>query len=165
MLDTSQAALAEPQTDTAESIAEAKSGCAQREFNQFFDAFIASPVVRAKYTAVDVEQRELGQPGKATGKTLPASNYQTFNISHVDWQFADTASVVRWKANPRQPYTALDVKFDDLPDGSYKFTYQPAILRDDDEGDGWIVQRHIGKPAAYLFAWRNGCWQLTQDLR
>lgn len=58
-----------------------------------------------------------------------------------------------------------DVKFEDLPDGSFKFTYQPAILRDDDEGDGWTVERHIGKPAAYLFAWRSGCWQLTQDFR
>ena len=160
-----QPVFAETQADIAQCMAEARSGCTQREFNQFLDAFIASPAVRAKFTAPQVEQRGFLQPARTTGTSLPASEYRTFNISHVDWQFADTASVARWNADPSKPYTALDVKFEDLPDGSYKFTYQPAILRDDEESDGWTVQRHIGKPAAYMFAWRNDCWQLTQDLR
>ena len=165
LLGTAQASFAETQTDMAEAMAQAKSGCSQKEFVQFLDAFIASPAVRAKYTAPAVEQRAFRQPAKASGTNLPASNYRIFNVSHVDWQFADTASVKRWEADPSQPYTALDVKFEDLPDGGYRFTYQPAILRDDEEGDGWTVERHIGKPAGYLFAWQNGCWQLTQDLR
>ncbi len=165
LVGSAQASFAETQEDIAQSMSEAKSGCSQKEFNQFLDAFIASPAVRAKYTAPQVEQRGFGLPAKATGRSLPASAYQSFNVSHVDWQFADTASVARWQADPNKPYTALDVKFEDLPDGSFKFTYQPAILHDDDEGDGWTVERHIGKPAAYLFAWRSGCWQLTQDFR
>jgi len=165
LLGGAQASLAETTEDIAQSMGEAESGCTQKEFNQFLDAFIASPAVRARYTAPQVEQRGFRQPSKATGSSLPASAYQSLNVSHVDWQFADSASVARWRADPNQPYTALDVKFEDLPDGSFKFTYQPAILRDDEEGDGWTVERHIGKPAAYLFSWRSGCWQLTQDYR
>lgn len=147
------------------NLAQARDGCAAKEFGTFFEAFLFSPAVRAQYSAPQVEQRRFDQPAKATGKMLPGSQYGRFNISRVDFYYADTASVERWETDPGQPYTDLTVDIVPLANGAQKVTYQPAIMRDDGEGDSKTLVRHTGKPAAYMFAWQNGCWLLFQDMR
>lgn len=147
------------------NLKQARDGCANQEFGTFFEAFLFSPAVRAQYSAAQVEQRNFAQPNKATGRMLPGQQYRRFNISQVDFFYADTASVERWQADPKHAYTDLEVDIVPLAQGGQKVRYQPAIMRDDGEGDGRTLIRRIGKPAAYVFAWHNGCWQLTQDIR
>lgn len=151
-------------SDAHNELVDTRNACRHRDFNTFLQYYIGSAAVRQQYTAPQVEQRSFAQPQKA-GRMLPASQMPLFRVGQLDWNYADAASLERWKANPEHRYQLLDVTITELPGGGRRLVYQPGVFRDDDEGDSMTLVRRTGSPAAYVFGWQNGCWQLTQDLR
>lgn len=147
-----------------QALADTRSACAQQDFHTFLQYYIGSAAVRQRYTAAQVEQRSFAQPQKA-GRAIAAADMSLFRVGQLDWNYADAASLKQWEANPDQRYQLLDVTFTELPGGGRKVVYQPGVFHDDGEGDSMTLVRRTGKPAAYVFGWQNGCWQLTQDLR
>ncbi len=142
---------------------QATNACAAREFDSWFDAFVRSDAVRRRYSAPQIEQRSYASPHTlAAGRTERAED---FEISLVDYTYADRLSVERWQANPSNPFQPLDIDRQQRADGSVRVQYQPGIFRDDGEGDSLTLLRKTGRPAAYIFAPANGCWHLTQHLR
>lgn len=145
-----------------EHLASAQGSCGADAFDTFLQEFIWSRDVRKKYSAATLDERAFAAPSRP-GTARPA-NPDAFEISTVDYTYADTASVNRWEKD-QTPFTELWIDRTQLPGGGWRIQYQPAILKDDGEGDGKTLIRKTGKPRAYVFTRDAGCWKLTQWLK
>lgn len=121
--------------------------CAQDGYWSFFEAFVRSAPLRARYTADAVSLRSLAQPGQETGR-VAGQNYSGFRLALNDyrWVLAGTDQDVDLK--PTQQGNVFRVE------------YTPVELGPDEE-----VVRVTGAPGAYVFEHKGGCWELTQELR
>ena len=145
--------------------APANSACHQEDFPGFFEIFIRSPEARTRYTAPLVRQAAITDARLEKG-TRPGSDYARFNITTVDYYYADTASVEAWEKEPEsRAYILLELAFMDLPGHRKEVRYRPALFDDEEAGgDGKRVVRYLGPAAAYQFSWADGCWRLDTHL-
>jgi hypothetical protein len=109
-----------------------------------------------------MEERSFAAPSRP-GTARPA-NPEAFEITTVDYTYADRASVLRWEKD-KTPFTELTISISDLPGGASRIEYRPGLFKDDGEGDGRTLIRHTGKPRAYVFNRVGDCWRLTQWLK
>lgn len=131
----------------AELIASARQACADRDFNSFMSNFARNAQVQAAFLAPTIEVRSLAAPSRVVS-TIEAGRYgNAFAIAMIDYSWVDART-----ANGRNP-TDLRLKWTELPNDGQRIDYvRPAA-------------RGADRAGAYVFAFRNGCWQLVQDLR
>lgn len=148
-----------------------QNACQSKEFSTFFEHFVQNPAVRAAYTAPQVEIRKLSDP-KQVVSTAPAADYKTLPLSFWDYSYADTASADKFEAGQSETIEFLQLDFQDLPGDGRKVSFVKAEYLDaqgqsvgNPEGIEYERVRTYGDPRAFVFAWRDGCWRLTQDLR
>ncbi|MEN3748443.1 hypothetical protein TPR58_14805 [Sphingomonas sp. HF-S3] len=142
--------------------ANAQATCPGGDFESFLQAFISSADVRRKYTPATLEERSFAAPSRP-GAARPV-NPEAFEITMVDYSWADRASVVRWEKD-QTPFTELTISISDLPGGAGRIEYRPGLFKDEGEGDGRTLIRHTGKPRAYVFNRVGDCWRLAQWLK
>lgn len=142
--------------------ANAQGSCPGRDFDSFVQEFIASADVRKKYTPATIEERSFAAPSR-TGTARP-TNPEAFEITTVDYAWADRASVERWEKD-QTPFTEFSIDISELPGGAGRIEYRPGLFKDDGEGDGRTLIRHTGKPRAYVFNRVGDCWRLAQWLK
>ncbi|HYM85585.1 MAG TPA: hypothetical protein VET30_02505 [Pseudoxanthomonas sp.] len=145
--------------------AQSRSACESDNFESFFEAFVRSPQVRKERTAKSVEHRSLVDPSELLGQIAGIHYQEIFAISLGDYYYVDTVSKHKWESGTLNSYEDLWVDVEPTQDRSYEVQYSKAILRDDGEGDGKTFVRRYGTKKGYVFEMRQGCWELTQDLR
>lgn len=133
----------------------AEGACDKTEdgFASFLEAYIAEPDKRAAYTAPQIELRELKDPSRLIA-TESAQQAGPFRIALVDyqWSYFDPA-----KPDGEMARIQLDRK---LEGDRMRLDFVKAEFSPDDE-----VVKKLGAPEAYVFEHKQGCWQLTQQLR
>lgn len=145
--------------------AQSRSACEADNFDSFFEAFVRSPQVRKERTARSVEHRSLANPSELLGQIAGTHYQEIFAISLSDYYYVDTVSKQKWESGALDSYQDLWVDVEPAQDHSYKVKYSKAILRDDGEGDGKTFVRRYGATMGYVFELKQGCWELTQELR
>lgn len=121
-------------------------------FASFLEAYIAEPDKRAAYTSPDFALRDIKAPDQPithqTGPTEP------FRIALVDYQWS--------YFEPGKPDGELArIKLDRKLEGDrMRLDFAKAEFSPDDE-----VVKTLGPPEAYVFEHKQGCWQLTLQLR
>ncbi|QWP75123.1 hypothetical protein J5226_15965 [Lysobacter sp. K5869] len=132
-----------------------EGACAKTEdgFDSFLEAYIGQPDKRAAYTAPDIEVRELKDPAKLVAKQS-AQQAGPFRIALVDsqWSYFDPAK-------PDGEMARIDLNRN-LDGDRVRVDYVKAEFSPDEE-----VVKTLGAPEAYVFEFKQGCWQLTQQLR
>ncbi|WND78333.1 hypothetical protein [Lysobacter capsici] len=119
-------------------------------FASFFEQFVYEAPVRAAYSAPTVEVRDIKDPAKLLGSEQPGP----FRIAIVDNQ---------WSYNEpgKDAGQFARVKMDRTLNGDrMRVDFVKAEFSPDEE-----VTKTLGKPEAYVFEFKQGCWQLTQQLR
>ncbi|MGJ7903275.1 hypothetical protein, partial [Lysobacter sp. 1R34A] len=153
------AAQPAPATTAAEPAAAAvqlpAEACVKSEegFATFFEQFVYGGNVRSAYTAPQLEIRDLKDPGKLLETQTP-QQAGPFKIALVDHQWSYD--------EPGKQAGELDrVKIDRTLSGDrMRVDFVKAEFSPDEE-----VVKTLGKPEAYVFEFKQGCWQLTQQLR
>ena len=122
-------------------------------FAAFFEQFVYEANVRSAYSAPKIEIRDLKDPGKLLESQTP-QQAGPFKIALVDNQWAYD--------EPGKQAGQLDrVKIDRTLSGDrMRVDFVKAEFSPDEE-----VVKTLGKPEAYVFEFKQGCWQLTQQLR
>lgn len=122
-------------------------------FAAFFEQFVYEANVRSAYTAPQIEIRDLKDPGKLLETQTP-QQAGPFKIALIDSQWSYD--------EPGKQAGELDrVKIDRTLSGErMRVDFVKAEFSPDDE-----VVKTLGKPEAYVFEFKQGCWQLTQQLR
>lgn len=120
--------------------------CTREGHWSFFESFVRWDAVRARHTADSVSVRSFAQPDREVGRTLGKD--VGFRIALEDYRWVLAGSDQDLDLQPWQEGDVLRVQ------------YTPVELGPDDE-----VVRTLGAPGAYVFERRNGCWELTQELR
>lgn len=146
---TAAAPTAAPAAPAVQLPAEA---CVKSEdgFASFFEQFVYEAPVRAAYSAPTVEVRDIKDPGKLLGSEQPGP----FRIAMVDnqWSYSEPGKDAGQFAR---------VKMDRTLNGDrMRVDFVKAEFSPDEE-----VTKTLGKPEAYVFEFKQGCWQLTQQLR
>ncbi|MGO1003374.1 hypothetical protein [Lysobacter sp. CA196] len=122
-------------------------------FAAFFEQFVYEANVRSAYSAPQIEIRDLKDPGKLLESQTP-QQAGPFKIALVDnqWSYDE----------PGKQAGQLDrVKIDRTLSGDrMRVDFVKAEFSPDEE-----VVKTLGKPEAYVFEFKQGCWQLTQQLR
>ena len=119
-------------------------------FASFFEQFVYEAPVRAAYSAPTVEVRDIKDPSKV----LASEQAGPFRIAMVDNQ---------WSYNEpgKDAGQFARVKMDRALSGDrMRVDFVKAEFSPDEE-----VTKTLGKPEAYVFEFKQGCWQLTQQLR
>lgn len=118
-------------------------------FASFFEQFVYEAPVRAAYSAPTVEVRDIKDPAKLLG-----SQPDPFRIALVDnqWSYAEPGKDAGQFARIKSERT--------LSGDRMRVDFVKAEFSPDEE-----VTKTLGKPEAYVFEFKQGCWQLTQQLR
>ncbi|MFK3649783.1 hypothetical protein ACI2IY_15315 [Lysobacter enzymogenes] len=151
-----QPVAAAPAAPAAERPALPEGACAKTEdgFDSFLEAYVGGdPATRAAYTAPEIEVRELKDPAKLISKQ-PAAQAGPFRIALIDsqWSYFEPG-----KADGELARIQLDRK---LEGDRAQVDYVKAEFSPDEE-----VVKTLGAPEAYVFEHKQGCWQLTLQLR
>lgn len=120
--------------------------CTREGHWSFFEAFVRWDAVRTRHIADTVSVRSFAQPDREMSRT-PGRDVG-FRIALEDYRWVLAGSDQDLDLQPLQEGDVLRVQ------------YTPVELGPDDE-----VVRTLGAPGAYVFERRNGCWELTQELR
>lgn len=118
-------------------------------FAAFFEQFVYEAPVRAAYSAPTVEVRDIKDPARRI-EAPPGP----FRIALIDnqWSYDE----------PDKDPSELDriqIKRS-LSGDRMRVDFVRAEFSPDEE-----VSKTLGKPEAYVFEFKQGCWQLTQQLR
>lgn len=131
----------------AELIASARQACRDRDFNSFMSNFTRNTRVQAAFLASEIEVRSLAAPSRLVSTITAAGYGNAFAIAMVGYSWVDARTAGR--QNPID----LALKWTELANDGQRIDYvRPAA-------------RGANRAGAYVFAFRNGCWQLVQDLR
>lgn len=149
----------------AEVLQLARDACRAKDFSLMFGYFAQNGGVRAAFTAPEIQIRSLARPGQVQ-RTVKGAEYRDFKIAMIDYSFFDAESAERFDAGQSEALEPLKLDITEEPGGAYRVAYVKAEYRPpgEDEEVGELI-RTYGQPGAYLFEPRDGCWQLTQDLR
>ncbi|MEH6413974.1 hypothetical protein, partial [Pseudomonas sp. CGJS7] len=129
--------------------------CAKTEdgFATFLEQFASEPEIRAGYSAPTIEVRDINNPDRLIASQTP-QQADPFRIAMVDYQWSydepgkDAGQLSRIK---------LDRK---LSGDRMRLDLVKAEFSPDEE-----VVKTIGSPEAYVFEFKQDCWQLAQHLR
>ncbi len=154
---TAQPAPAEatPSAPASAAVQLPAEACVKSEdgFASFFEQFVYQANVRSAYSAPKIEIRDLKDPGKLLESQTP-QQAGPFKIALVDnqWSYDE----------PGKQAGQLDrVKIERTLSGDrMRVDFVKAEFSPDEE-----VVKTFGKPEAYVFEFKQGCWQLTQQLR
>lgn len=141
-----------------------KDACKAKDFAAFFGSYAQNRKVRDAQTAALVEVRSLKNPKKKI-EDVDARDF-LFNIQMLDYSYYDADSALKFDKS-ENPDDLVDVKVDfkELGGDKHRIDWTRAQMKPDDEGEGKVLVKTIGKPGAYIFEYVDGCYQLTQDLR
>jgi hypothetical protein len=123
--------------------------CTLEGYWSFFEAFVQSQEVRKIYTSPQIQVRRYSDESAATSK-----QHDYFRIGLVDYQW-----VYLDDSKDESNYDRLDLE-KTLKNKRFRVDYRKAEFDGDDE-----LVKTFGEPGAYVFEFRDGCWNLTQDLR
>lgn len=119
-------------------------------FAAFFEQFVYEAPVRAAYSAPTVEVRDIKDPAKRLDAQPPGP----FRIALIDNQWS-------YDEPEKDPSQLARIKMERTLSGDVmRVDFVKAEFTADDE-----VSKTLGKPEAYVFEFKQGCWQLTQQLR
>jgi hypothetical protein len=166
---TSPGALALKQIqDPSETQGARSVPCATSQFPYFFRVFVRGlddlmprSAVRAAHVWPQVEIRNYQKPSKLISK-VAAKDYEGFRIGLLNnlWIYLDPAI-----PSYSEKYPRLQVKFINVDRQKVRVEYQQAEYVAIGNSKQERLIRTLGKPGAYIFEHRKGCWHLTQDLR
>ncbi|MGO4728035.1 MULTISPECIES: hypothetical protein [unclassified Inquilinus] len=143
----------------SEILAWAAEACKAKDFTGFFGHFAQNPAVFAAHVGPKVEIRRLAAPHQLVA-TVAGQDYRDFKIAMIDYSWVDADSAARVEAGKGESFEDLELTFSDLGKDSWRVGYTKAEFQGEHE-----LVRTYGQPGAYVFAFRDGCWRLTQDLR
>lgn len=137
---------------TAPAVQLPADACVKSEdgFASFFEQFVYEAPVRAAYSAPTVEVRDIKDPAKLLSSQQP----DPFRIALVDnqWSYVEPG---------KDPSQFARIKSDRTLSGDrMRVDFVKAEFSPDEE-----VTKTLGKPEAYVFEFKQGCWQLIQQLR
>ncbi|OUC16298.1 MAG: hypothetical protein B0A82_01855 [Alkalinema sp. CACIAM 70d] len=136
--------------------------CARDDGRGFVSDFIQQQSVRDAYTADEVEVRDYDNPDRVI-ETIAKDRYDDFRIGQIDMSYVYRDSTTRNLSPREQLNTRVKTDFWQVDRNTFRVDYVKAEWVDD--GEEGSFGRTYGAPGAYIFEHRNGCWQLTQDLR
>ena len=150
-------------SDEVDMVADTANQCKLGDFDSFFMNFAMNPQVKDAYTDAQVEIRSLAKPSQP-GRVVARAAYRgQFVIRSVDYLWYDAKSL---NTDDSSKWVNIKITRKALPGNAYRIDYVRAQYDGKGDGDspGELV-RTLGKPGAYVFAFKDGCWRLTQDLR
>lgn len=136
--------------------------CARDDGRGFVSDFIQQQSVRDAYTADEVEVRDYDNPDRII-ETIAKDRYDDFHIGQIDMSYVYRDAMTRNLSPREQLNTRVKTDFRQVDRNTFRVDYVKAEWVDD--GEEGSFGRTYGAPGAYIFEHRNGCWQLTQDLR
>ncbi|MGI0491534.1 hypothetical protein ACN4EG_06960 [Alkalinema pantanalense CENA528] len=136
--------------------------CARDDGRGFVSDFIRQQVVRDAYTANEVEIRDYDNPDLII-ETISKDRYDDFRIGQIDMSYVYRDAATRNLSPEEQLKTRVKTDFRQVDRNTFRVDYVKAEWVDD--GEEGSFGRTYGAPGAYIFEHRNGCWQLTQELR
>jgi hypothetical protein len=128
--------------------------CIQSEegFSEFFDIFVQDRPVRESHSAPMIEIGDIKNPN-GKGNVVASQQIEPFRIALADNQWV-------YEEPGKSPGELARVDINKTLDGNIvRVEFVRAKFSVEDN-----VVRTTGDPEAYVFAFRNGCWQLTEYL-
>jgi hypothetical protein len=123
--------------------------CTLEGYWSFFEVFVKSEEVRKIYTSPEIQILRYSDESAITSKQ---NDYFRIGLVDYQWVYLDPTK-------DESNYDRLDLK-KDLKSTRFRVDYRKAEFDDNDE-----LVKTFGEPGAYVFEFRDGCWNLTQDLR
>lgn len=139
--------------------------CSPDQFNSFFENFVRGKdfqgnETRFTYTADTIEVRDYENPSILI--EVLSKKDDEFSISLIDYRWVQLVP----SSVDNSPYTRLQIDFIRLDNNTFRVDYIKAEYAYDPQvGEEEYLVRTYGKPGAYIFEHRNGCWNLTQKLQ
>jgi hypothetical protein len=145
--------------------------CALEEYKSFFWHFVRgrdyqNNEMRHTYTWSDVQIRDYQDPSKLLG-VISKKNYDAFKIGLIDYALVYVDPSTKNLSVSEQLKNRLKIDIKRLDQKTFRVDYIQAEFAVDPEAEdnnGALI-RTYGQPGAYIFEHRQGCWNLTQDLR
>ena len=145
--------------------------CSLEEYRSFFEDFVRgydyqNEEIRNTYTWSDIQIRDYQNPSKFL-KVIGKQNYDDFRIGLIDYSYIYVDSSTKKLSLREQLNNKLKINVKKIDRRTFRVDYVKAefgidMEAEDNNGD---PIRTYGEPGAYIFEHRNGCWNLTQDLR
>ena len=141
---------------------DAKKACENRDFQQFFEAFVNAPPKQKLYISPKLSVSKNGK-----SKQVKANAYSGLPIAVIDNQWVTRATANDVVAHPNgttKPWEYLDLEFNTASDGRVRIDWVRMGYKDgspSDEGDNSTGP--YGQPGYVIFSPVKGCWQLVQD--
>ena len=141
--------------------------CAPEKYRQFFWNFVKdndmkNNRMRVPYTSAEIQVRDYNNPQKIL-EVVSKEDYQGFKISAVDYTMVyDDRSITNLNSKAR-----LKLDFESQTKDVFRVNYVKAEFETNPEAEdnnGKLI-RTYGAPGAYIFVYRNGCWNLTAEHR
>jgi hypothetical protein len=142
-----------------------QAACKIEQNNEFFEQFVygnnGSGIDRSTYTWPHVQVRSFQDPTKPLA-VISKKEYNAFKIRLIDfyWSFSEPSTV------DDSSYTRLKLDRRKIDSKTFRVDYVRAKYQykgGDSEEESLV--RTYGEPGAYIFEHRNGCWNLTKELR
>jgi hypothetical protein len=125
----------------------------ERGFSEFFDSFAQDRPVRESHSAPMIQIGDIKNPN-GKGAAVALHQIEPFRIALVDNQW-----VYEEPGKPPGELARVDISRT-LDGEAMRVEFVRAEFSADDD-----VLRTMGDAEAYVFVFRNGCWQLTEYLR
>ncbi|BBD54466.1 hypothetical protein [Planktothrix agardhii] len=139
--------------------------CAPDEYKAFFENFVRGQdyqrnEIRLTYTADIIEVRDYENPSYLIGTLNKKDDEFSINLRDYRWVQLVPSTI------DNSPYTRLNIDLIRMNNNTFRVNYIKAHYAYDPKGEGEeYLDYTYGKPGAYIFEHRNGCWNLTQKLR
>ncbi len=140
---------------------QAKSACKRSDFKQFFEAFVRSPEVQAKYSAKKIR---VVKDGVGADKTM--LKYSDFPIGMIDYNWVTGQSLRNLVAKVDAPFEYITLEMNQVADGRARVDWVRMGYKNGspNEGEENDTTGPYGKPGYLLFyPTKTGCWELIQD--
>mgnify|MGYP003430849543 CR=1 FL=1 len=140
---------------------QAEAACKNYEFNSFFEAFLRSDKVRAKYSAGQVAKVRDG-----VSETVAGSAYRDFPLGMLEYSWVTADSVRKNEAGLPPPYEYVELEINVAGDRRARVDWVRMGYKNgspDEGGEEDDRTGAYGKPGYLLFYPTDACWELVQD--
>ncbi|MFM7603557.1 MAG: hypothetical protein ACKO7R_20545 [Pseudanabaena sp.] len=138
--------------------------CSPDNFKSFFEQFVHNSAGREQYISSEVQIRDYQDPSLLV-MTIGDKNYVDFRIGAIGNRYVYLDPSAKFRGNDELLKKRLKLDYQRIDAKTFRVNYIRAdFINDRKDGDGNLV-RTYGKPEAYIFKHRDGCWQLSQSLR